>query len=242
MLTDNNKFTVGSFLLWELRYWVFSLTSWPGRAEVLHAVLQTGPRLGLAVWAACAAAAAGKGSAPMSSRAVWSRICSSSGWSFCDHGLLMLETCWLLNPETISTCKKNIYIPPNMSRSVFDRFSLHIFLGTSSSWGWHSTQARFPSLAAPLLVSSWGGHGSAAPAGLRWKAGRKWLLRQAGGVEAALPRVSTIIRTIWHQAQQRAAVMDRAAAGDVRSRAGSAAAPNAALGSREDTQSSIKRP
>lgn len=31
---------------------VFSLASWPGRAEVLRAVLQTGPRQGLAVWAA----------------------------------------------------------------------------------------------------------------------------------------------------------------------------------------------
>lgn len=70
---------------------VFSLASWPGRAEVLRAVLQTGPRQGLAVWAACAADAAGDDSAPMSSRVVCSCICSSSGWSFSDHSPL-LET------------------------------------------------------------------------------------------------------------------------------------------------------
>lgn len=40
LLTDNNKFTVGLFLLWELRRSGFCVMPWSGEAEVLHGSLQ----------------------------------------------------------------------------------------------------------------------------------------------------------------------------------------------------------
>ena len=44
LLADNNKLTVGLFLLWKLRCsGVYSVTSWPGEAGVLHASLQEQP-------------------------------------------------------------------------------------------------------------------------------------------------------------------------------------------------------
>lgn len=48
MLTDNNKFTVGLFVLWELRCSGFSVMPWSGEAEVLHGFCRN--RLGRGLW------------------------------------------------------------------------------------------------------------------------------------------------------------------------------------------------